>query len=112
MGNGDNGVGINGKLTPRSTVLVAIVSSILGATGGPYLLVRVAPDALRPDPFTGQQGAALTARVAHLEDEMNSHLTRHPDLVNQFDRRITRLETQYEQIIANQKRILDRLNAN
>jgi hypothetical protein len=63
----------------------------------------------RPDPYTGTQGAALEERVDGLEDEVHYHFNNHPDVTNEFDRRITRLETQIELILSNQQRILQRL---
>ena len=47
--------------------------------------------------------------MERLEDELHAHMGRHPDLVNQTDRRITRLETQIDVVIENQRRMLDKL---
>ena len=105
MGNGSDGYRPNGKLTPRSTLFVAIVSSIVGATGGPYLMVRIAPDALRPDPFTGEQGRALTHRLERVE----RHVDNHPDAAQRFDARISTLEAQNRLILMQLDRIEDRM---
>lgn len=107
MGNGSNGLDkLDGKLSPRSTVLVAIVSSILGATGGHFLMVRFAPDSLRPDPFTGAQGRSLERRLEKLE----RHVEYHPDLTNRFDARISTLEAQNKLILLQLDRIEKQLD--
>jgi len=87
---------------------LAIAGYIFGAfisgLGGNYLVMRnVAPETIAPDRYTGSQGEAL-------ERTLEYHLSNHPDIANQFDRRITRLEAQYAIILANQDRILNRLD--
>ena len=98
-----------GKWHPAA---IAIVSAMLGSGGSIALVFNtpVGQEITRPDPFTGSQGASLTQRVDHLEEDVNDHLSHHPDAENQFDRRIATLEAQYAIILANQGRILDRLD--
>lgn len=93
------------KWTP---VIVAVVGAFVGSAGtiSVYLGTPIGQAVARPDPFTGAQAAIIERRVTELE----RHVRYHPDSVNQFDRRITVLETQNKQIIANQERILSRLN--
>jgi hypothetical protein len=99
---------INGKLNGNRALVVAILSGILGGTGGPWLLVRLGGDTiLRPDPFTGSQGKVLAYRV----EELERHVENHPDRVGLFERRITTIETQNAIIMENQKRIIERLDS-
>jgi hypothetical protein len=92
-------------------VVIAIVSAIIGSSGGVAVLYNTdyGQTLTRPDPYLGAQGASLEARVDHIEGDMNDHLARHPDDVNQFDRRIATLEAQYVIILQNQIRMIDRL---
>ena len=98
------------KWTP---VAVAVVGAFLGSSGtiAVYLGTPAGQEITRPDPYTGTEGAALEHRVNDVEAELNGHLGAHPDEMNHFDRRITTLEVQYSQILANQQRILNRLEA-
>lgn len=104
----------NGKRNGHTwnPVVVGVVSAILGSGGAISLVfgTPVGQQIARPDPFTGKQGAALIERVSHLERDADNHYRAHPDRVNQFDRRITVLETQYSSILANQARIIEQLD--
>ena len=102
-----NGKG-NGKYSP---LLVAVISAVLGSGGGIALVFNTpaGQSLVRPDPFTGTEARALSAKIAHVESEWDQHVRNHPDVINHFDRRITTLEVQYANIIANQQRIIDRL---
>ena len=91
----------------KRALAIAVASAFVGGAGGPLLLVKLgAAETLRPDPFTGAQAAVLESRVEALEN----HVAYHPDITNQFDRRITTLEVQYANILANQERIIQRLD--
>ena len=90
----------------RNSILVAVASAIVGGTGGPVLLLKLNPSALRPDPYTGTQGLVLETRIEALE----YHTRNHPDAAGQFDRRITTLEANQNIILANQIRILEKLD--
>lgn len=93
----------SGMLNGKRAFILALVSAIVGGAGGPLLLVKLnGPSVFRPDAFTGSQGAAL-------EKQLEYHIKNHPDALHNFDRRITKLETQNEIIIKNQFRILDRI---
>ena len=102
----------------KRTALIAIASAFLGGAGGPVLLLKFSDgEMLRPDPFTGSQGKALERRLVTLESEndaahavLERHIVSHPDVLNNYDRRITTLEVQYANIIANQEKIIDRLD--
>lgn len=101
----------NGRLSTRQTFIVAILSAVLGSTGGNYLLSRVFPDAIRPDPFTGAQGKALALRITNLE----KHVENHPDVALRAavaDLRAESAAAKAERslIIRNQDRILERLD--
>lgn len=98
----------NGELVgSRRALAIAVASAFVGGAGGPMLLLQFGDDSyLRPDPFTGAQGAAMERRITSLED----HIVRHPDIVNKYDRRITTLEVHYANIIANQNKIIERLD--
>ena len=105
----------NGLIKSRSlreSLGIAVLGSLIGSIGSVSLVFKtdLGQSIARPDPFTGTQGAALINRVDHLEEELDEHTNRHPDLVNQTDRRITRLETQIGLVLENQSRILDNLN--
>ena len=91
---------------------IAIIASVLGSGGGLALVVTspIGDGITRPDPFTGTEGEALTERVDHTESMIDSHVFAHPDISNQYDRRIAVLESQITTILANQERILDRLD--
>ena len=108
MTNRGNGDAVGGKLHP---IAIAIVSAFIGSGGGIALVYNTdaGQSLTRPDPFTGSEGASLEERVNHIEGDLGSHLSRHPDETNQFDRRIATLEAQYAIILQNQARILDRL---
>lgn len=96
-----------------TAVVVAIIGAFIGSTStvAIYLGSPVAKEIVRSDPFTGAQGAALIQRINSLEQQVREHVLKHPDEVNQFDRRIATLEAQYAIILQNQGRILDRLDA-
>ena len=98
------------KWTP---VLVACIGAFVGSSGtvAVYVNTPLGQKITRPDPFTGSQAAALISRIEHLEEDIGNHLDHHPDRENQFDRRIATLEAQYAIILANQARILDRLDS-
>ena len=100
-------------------ILIAVVSTIIGSGSGVALVFntptgqQAIQSTARPDPFTGSQGAVLTERVLHLEQEIRLHEGNHPDIINQFDRRITVLEVQYDGIMGYLERIdkkIDNLN--
>ena len=97
----------------RHPLLAVIVGSILGGGGtiGVFLGTPAGKSFARPDPFTGTEGAQLKQRVVHIEQDVSDHLNNHPDVENQFDRRIATLEAQYAIILQNQGRILDRLDS-
>ncbi len=110
MANGDKILG-NGRA--NYPIAVAVIGAFLGSTGtiAVYLGTPFGQEMARPDPFTGSQATALIARIEHLEAEIIRHTANHPDQTNQFDRRITTLEIHYEQILKNQDRIIERLDA-
>ncbi|NNF66363.1 MAG: hypothetical protein HKM98_02525 [Gammaproteobacteria bacterium] len=73
--------------------VAAMLGSGSGMGGTVLYLNNIAPADLqriaRPDPATGTQLRAL-------QREMEYHFKNHPDIVNRFDRRLTRLEAQIE----------------
>ena len=101
----------NGNGT-RTTAFVAIIGAFLGAGGSTAVVFNtpLGQSLARPDPYTGSEAAALEERVSHLEVDFRYHITNHPDVTNEFDRRITRLETQIDLILTNQQRIINRLD--
>jgi hypothetical protein len=105
MANGDAKGIFNGHTRP---IILAgyFVAAALSGIGGSYAwLNQVGPDIVRPDPYTGAQARGLESRINALE----YHVRNHPDQTNQFDRRITVVETNQRVIIANQERILSKL---
>lgn len=113
MANGNDATVQTSKRDPFSNgnkwvvVIVTVLSAFLGTGGGSYYYFSTAdPLSLqkitRPDPATGTE-------LRHLQESLKDHISGHPSTVNQFDRRITILETQYEAILENQKRILREL---
>ena len=100
------------KNGPRVNPLaLAVVSAVLGGTGGPFLLVKLGgPSVMAPDRYTGTQALALEERVAALE----AHVEDHPDVQLRADiatltAEIAGVKAAQDQIISNQDRILDRL---
>ena len=84
----------------RNAVVAAVVSVILGSTGGPFLLVKLGVNPYRNDAYTATQAAEHQVnderRFAALEEHMRSH----PDKAGQFERRIATLEAQNTIIIS------------
>ena len=98
--------------TKWSPALIAIVGAIIGSGGGIALVFNtpIGSSITRPDPFTGTQASSLIANVERLEAEIDGHIFKHPDISNQYDRRIAVLESQYHTLLLNQQRILDKLD--
>ncbi len=98
---------ING--TRGWTILFSsIIASLMGSGSGVYVYMhqlgeREIQRIARPDPATGTE-------LNRLHQELRSHLLNHPDIINQFDRRITRIETLLEVIIDNQKQVMENGN--
>lgn len=89
-------------------LLSTVLAGTIGSGGGVFIYMQnLGADQLqqmaRPDPATGSE-------LRQIRKNLQRHLDNHPDIVNQFDRRITRLEIRLETIIKNQNRILERLN--
>lgn len=96
----------NGKLSTRQTFMIAVLSAVLGSTGGNYLLSRVFPDAIRPDPFTGTEARVLEHKVQNLE----WHVQNHPHDTGRFENRIATLEAQNTLILQELRIIAERLD--
>lgn len=94
-------------------LVVSIISAILAGSGSVYLVfgTPVGQSIARPDPFTGTQARALEHEMEKLESRLTFHIREHPDRTNQFDRRITVLETQYSTMISTLRRIEDKLDS-
>ena len=89
------------------------IGAVLSGAGGNYLWMRqVAPDIVAPDRFTGAQARAIEHAVANLDGKVTFHVREHPDRINQYDRRITVLETQQHTILLVLTRIEDKLDVN
>jgi len=109
MANNGNEAGVkngNGRLSARQTFSIAILSAVLGSTGGNYFLTRVFPDTIRPDPFTGSEGRIQDRRIEQIE----YHVRNHPDAAGKFETRIATLEAQNTIIITELRRMNDRLD--
>ena len=91
----------------KRSIVVAIVSAILGSTGGPFVLTKFGINPYRTDPATGTEIRLLEEKVGRLENHVNYH----PDATLRFDTRITVVETNQQIIIRNQERIMDKLDA-
>ena len=113
MANGDKVVREDSNGVKLAPIAVAVVGALIGGTGtvAVYLGTPLGQEIARPDPFTGTQATALEQRLLHVERDLDAHVGNHPDVINQFDRRIATLEAQYSIILANQQRILDRLDS-
>lgn len=107
-------VASNGKpnVARWNPFLVAIVSAIIGSGSGVALVFNtpVGESFTRPDPFTGVQGLALEREITELKAQITFHVREHPDKTNQFDRRITVLETQQQTILLVLTRIENKLD--
>jgi hypothetical protein len=87
------------------------IGAVLSGAGGNYLWMRnIGPEALAPDRFTGAQAQQMNRRVDSIEAGLQYHTNNHPDKVDQYDRRIATLEAQYVLLLANQQRIIDKLD--
>lgn len=109
MTNEKNNNGVNGF----RPVLMAfyLAGAVLSGAGGNYLWLRsTGPEVVRPDPFTGSEARQLRAELDTARRQLRYHLENHPDIQNRFDARLTALEAQYAIMIANQERILNRLD--
>ena len=77
-------------------VIAAVLGSGSGMGGTVFYLNNIAASDLqriaRPDPATGTELRALSR-------DMQYHFKNHPDVVNRFDRRISRLEAQTEMLM-------------
>lgn len=113
----ENGVKIKGEVKNGNKwipLAVAVIGACGGAFGGSYLYVEsgvgssTLQQVARPDPFTGHEARELERRISQVE----RHVTQHPDIVNQYDRRLATLEAQYAIILTQLDRILDRLEKN
>ena len=96
---------------------IAIISAMLGSSGGVALVYNtdIGQSITRPDPFTGSQGAALSTEVQYLKESVDGHLQNHPDgelsaRMSLAEVNISRLQAQFELILANQDRIINRLD--
>ncbi len=92
------------------TILVgSVVASLMGSGSGVYVYMQnIGPANLqamaRPDPATGTEMRAVDQKLSY-------HLENHPDVINHFDRRITRIETRQDIILKNQTRIMEKLES-
>lgn len=104
-----NGKHDGNKWTP---LIIAAIGAAIGSLGTVTVVFNTpyGQAVARPDPFTGTQATALTQIVEHIEEDITDHITAHPDQTNRFDRRIATLEAQYAIVLANQGRILDRID--
>lgn len=96
------------------TVYLALyfLGALVSGVGGNFLWLRsTGPEVVAPDRFTGTQAASLIRRVDHIESAIDRHVERHPETMNRFDARLSALEAQYQLILQNQSRILDRLDS-
>ena len=77
-------------------ILAALLGSGSGLGGTMFYLKSISAQDLeeiaRPDPATGTQ-------LKGLQREIDYHLANHPDVMNQFERRISRMEAQFEILI-------------
>lgn len=89
-----------------SILAASIVASLAGSGSGVFIYMQnLGADQIqqiaRPDPATGTE-------LRNLAQDLDYHIHNHPDIVNNFDRRITRIEVMLERIEANQQRLLQR----
>jgi hypothetical protein len=107
-----NGKPDGGTGGARSVYLALyFLGAVLSGAGGNYLWMRnIAPDVVVPDRFTATQARALEHEMEQLEAQIMFHVREHPDRVNQFDRRIAVLETQYSTMISTLRRIEEKID--
>ena len=85
-----------------SALAGTLLAGVLGSGSGVFVYMKnFTPDQLqqiaRPDPATGTQLRRLEAQLRH-------HFDNHPDIVNSFDRRLTRIETKLELLLEERRR--------
>lgn len=59
----------------ENKVVLLIASALLGVSGN-QILTQLNPDVVRPDPFTGSQGAQLAEEIREVERNLQAHLIR------------------------------------
>jgi hypothetical protein len=84
----------------RNTVVAAIVSAVLGATGGPILLVKLGVNPYRQDAYTSTMADEHRENDERRFQALENHVANHPDITNKFERRISTLEAQSVIIIS------------
>jgi len=83
-----------------SLAVMAVLGSGSGAGTSAFYLNNISATELqeiaRPDPATGTELRAMQRDIEY-------HMRNHPDVINQFDRRLTRLETRLETFMERQQ---------
>ena len=106
-----NGGFLNGQ---RNVLLVAVVSAILGSTGGPFILVKLGINPYRQDAYTSTEAREHRASDERRFTALEGHVLIHPDIALR-DQMSALMANQagnsakLEQIQRNQDRILNTL---
>lgn len=79
-------------------LIVAVIVGVLGATGGPLMVVKLGgPSIYRQDPFTGTEANELKEEVKDLRSYVQGHLDTHPD--RRLELEITRINGKLDAIM-------------
>jgi hypothetical protein len=107
------GGGLNGH---RNAVVAAVVSAILGSTGGPFLLVKFFDvNPYRQDAYTATMAKAHRANDERRFAALEAHVTNHPDrelreAISEVRAHLAAQQATLEAIRITQGRILDQLD--
>lgn len=100
----------------RNAVVAAVVSAILGSTGGPYLLVKFFDvNPYRQDAYTATQAKAQQRENELRFASLERHIRDHPDVelraaIIDLKTATAEVRAEVKQVVRNQDRILDRLD--
>jgi hypothetical protein len=96
----------------RNAIVVAVVSAILGSTGGPFLLVKLGVNPYREDAYTSSMADQHEEVDGRRFEALERHVRNHPSETGKFENRIATLEAQNALILIQLDRIINRLDNN
>jgi len=94
----------------RNAVVAAVLSAILGSTGGPFLVVKLGVNPYRADAYTSTQATQHMVEDERRFNALERHVYDDEIAMRQSSTRIATLEAQNELILIQLNRILTRLD--